>query len=285
MKKAVGVVMCMLIGLTQIGFAQTQTPTSAANDKEDLLRTLRFGNRELNLPLRLQNDELGLKNHGLDNDIAQLQGRPEDKDLARIAVDRFLIEQDKAAITVANSFAQVWSTGDHELQRKLFDAEKQFDEADKNCHPGSNRASEESSVPAATLEEAEANCARFHSIYLMVSRYQITVSVPPPSIFKHSNTLNSTGEKLLQADNLQLKRDMAAHRPARLILGDQMVIGLDKQLWLQEISHTNTVEYNNKHPQEQMANDLDIVKLVTDIRRRVLDIQNELRRQLLTTKR
>lgn len=129
------VVMSILIGLTQIAPAQNETRTSPENDKGLLLREIRFGNRELSLPSRLINDKLILTNDGLENDIAHLEGRDQDQDFVRIKIDRLLIDQDKAAIQIAQWFAQVWSnTGNKELQRKLSaDADNQFEDADQKC--------------------------------------------------------------------------------------------------------------------------------------------------------
>ena len=75
--KPVVVVLSTFIGLTQFASAQHETSpsTTAAEDEEGLIREVRFGNRELNLPSRLQNDRLRLTNHGLENDIAQLKGQ------------------------------------------------------------------------------------------------------------------------------------------------------------------------------------------------------------------
>src|SRR5689334_11983827 len=60
-------VLSILITPTQAGLAQTEI--SAPQDKDAILRLIRFGNREINLPQRLANDELRLKNDNLRNDI------------------------------------------------------------------------------------------------------------------------------------------------------------------------------------------------------------------------
>ena len=65
--------------------------------KETLLRNLRFGSRELLLAARLANDQLGLENAAMENEIARLSHRDEDQNLDIIPLDRFLIEQDKLA--------------------------------------------------------------------------------------------------------------------------------------------------------------------------------------------
>jgi len=153
-----------------------------AQTEEDA-RIIRFGFREISP--KLGNDEMRLKIQVLKNRNAQLERRPDDIDLVRIAVDRYLIEQDKDAIKVSNWFAQVWSdTGDKELQRKLSDIEKQFDEADRKCHHNDKELDD--STVSVTLATTNANCVDVHKIYLVVSQYQIKIAIPPPSIFKHT---------------------------------------------------------------------------------------------------
>jgi hypothetical protein len=274
------VVLFILIGLSQLGFAQHKTPASP--DKDALLRWIRFGYRELNLPPRLQNDDLRLKNHLLDNDIARLEGQ--DMDLVRTTIDRYVIDQDKIAIKVANWFAQAWSsTGNTDLQLKLFDVEGRFDDAIEQCRPDSSGDAED----AVTLEEVEGRCRNLHDIELAVRQYGIKVSVPPPTVFKHTNTL-MTGEKLLRADKMRLALDMATHRPTRinklLIDGDQRLIGLDKLIWLLELSYENTVKSNKAHPETPVAIDLDLVTSTTNLRQQVSDLENDTRQKLLNIK-
>jgi hypothetical protein len=249
-------------------------------DKERLLRKIHFGNRELHLPSQLQNDELQVANDGLENDTARLEGQEQDS--ARITIDRYLVEQTKAAIQISNSFALVWSKdGDKELQRKLSEAEAQFDIANDNCHPHS----ESGRVRFERLEEAEAACASLHQIYVAVSRYQInTTNVP--SIFKDDAVhATRTGYKLLMADSQQLKLDMAGRFrqdvKKALINNDQALINMDRMIWLQEILHADTIQFNAKHPEHPMADTVDLVKMTLQLRQQIATLNAEERRKLL----
>ncbi len=137
-----------------------------------------FGFRELNLPKQLANDELVLKNDELRNDIAYRKGKR--KDLARIALDTFMIEQDRAAIELMNRFAEIWAytidhdtmkitvsgNGDRDLQAKFSEVEKRFDGANDECHKHSD--SPPFDYAAKTAEEAQARCADLRQIYLAV---------------------------------------------------------------------------------------------------------------------
>jgi hypothetical protein len=286
--KSVVMVISTVIGLTQIGSAHKPLPVSTLeSDKESFLRRIRFGNRELNLPSRLRNDELELKYRGLENDI-EPEVRSEGRDLERITVDQFRLDQDKAAIKVGNWFAQVWSNpGDKELQRKLSDVEKRFDKADGRCRPrsdASDRFGDETTAPTNALEETAANCADFNELYSMVNHYQIKVSAPPPTVFKHRNTL-TTGEQLLHADTLQLAVDTVAHLSTQLktelINCDRGLIDVDKIIWLQEIFHADTLKYNNEHATNKMADNLGLILLVTDMRQNLAGTGQQKRQQLL----
>jgi hypothetical protein len=240
-------------------------PTSADKDAEALVRKVRFGNRELALPSALRVDQLQLAGDGLDNDIAQLEGR--DKDLARITIDQFVIEHDKAAIQVSNWFAVIWSkTGDKELQDKLRETEKQFDEAQEKCRPHRDKRE-----AFETLEEAEAACSGLHEIYRTVSQYHINSSVTP-SVFKDDTARRTrAGYKLLMADELQSRVDAASHRPEKikkdLIRYDQLLIDTDKLIWLQEILDADTVKYNAEHKEHPMAASVDFEKMLIGYRR------------------
>jgi hypothetical protein len=267
------------IGLAALAQVR-QTSTSADKDKETLIRRIRFGNRELNLPSALQNDELEIKNHRLENDIAQLEGR--EKNLTGIAIDQFLIDQDKAAIQVATWFAVVWSrTDDKGLQEKLSDIEKHFDEAQQKCRP----SQDDKRVVFEALEEAKAACADLQNIYQTVSQYHINSSVTP-SLFKDDSArLTRGGYQFLMADEQQLRLDTASNRPKEikqeLIKNGQLIVNLDRLIWLQEILDADTVKYNAQHPEHQMADTLDLTKYLITFRERIVAVVAKERKQLL----
>ncbi len=147
--------------------------------QEERLRQIRYGFRELNLPMQLDNDELALKRDELSNDIAHQKGKP--KEPTRIAVDTFMIEQDKAAIEIMNRFAEIWSftidhgtmkvtvgdTGIKELQRKFSEMERRFDAANTECHKHADSPPFDYVAPK-TVKEAEARCAGLRKIYAAV---------------------------------------------------------------------------------------------------------------------
>ena len=152
---------------------------TSCTSQEERIRQMAFGFRELNLPIQLNNDELALKNDELSNDMAYHEGRR--KDMARIAVDTYMIEQDRAAIEIMNRFADIWSysidhdtmkvtvgdTGNKDLQRKFSEIERRFDAANDECHKHADSAPYDHTVPK-TVKEAEARCASFREIYLAV---------------------------------------------------------------------------------------------------------------------
>jgi hypothetical protein len=102
------IALSVFIGPAQVCFAEDKVPASTDKDADNLSRKMRFGNREIDLPLRLENDELLLELHTSENHTAQLEGM--ETDAIKLSIDRFLVDQDKAAIATANSFAQVWSS-------------------------------------------------------------------------------------------------------------------------------------------------------------------------------
>ncbi len=153
---------------------------AACTSQEERLRQMRYGFRSLNLPKQLENDELALKNDNLRNDIARQEGRR--KDSTRIAVDIFMIEQDRAAVQIMNRFAEFWSytidenmhvtvgdNGSKEMQRKFAAVEIRLDPAIDECHKRADSSPYNYIVPK-TLEEAEARCASLHEIYLTITK-------------------------------------------------------------------------------------------------------------------
>lgn len=94
-----------------------------------------------------------------------------------------MIDQDRAAITVADRFAEIWSytidedmkitvgqTGDKKLQDRFSELEKHFDDADDECHKYAN--SIDPHIPPETLASAKGHCAQLHDIYTAVTSPQ-----------------------------------------------------------------------------------------------------------------
>jgi hypothetical protein len=281
-----------LVGLSQIAFAQVQAvvpvespehQNTHAQETKDaaFLREIRLGHQELSLALELGNDQLNLANDGLKNDIAGLEGRPEDKDFGQLLVDRFLIDQDKNAIKINNWFAQVWfNGGSKELQAKLLEVEKTFEVAQTQCRP----LADGSIVPSTTLKEAKDNCANLQKIFETVGGYQIKLSIPPPTIFHHRANLDSVGEKLLREDKIQLSHDSASGHVKQikkeLINGDTNCINLDMQIWLQEILDADGKAESVKSTLGDLRDMMITVRqqigtLQADERRRLFAVENQ----------
>jgi hypothetical protein len=166
---------------------------TSCTSQEERIRQMNFGFREINLPMQLKNDELALKNDELRNDMAHHEGRR--KDLTRIAVDTYMIEQDRAAIEVMNRFAQIWSytidydtmkvtvgdTGDKALQSKFAELERRFDAANAECHKHADSSPYNYIVPK-TVNQAEVRCASFREVYTAVMERNTATdksSLPP----------------------------------------------------------------------------------------------------------
>jgi hypothetical protein len=270
MKELIVVAFILMTGIGAVG--QTYTIEQEEQDS----RSVRFGHRELTLAVELRNDELQLKNDGLDNEIARLQGDAENS--VRIIVDRFLVEQDKAAIEIAGKLNRVWHWRSNAgLQAKLYDVEKQgFDDAQLRCRP--DHAPDVSRPNFDTLGEAETACSDLHTIYLMVSRYQIK-GEPVPSLFSRSST--TVGAKLLHDDTAQKKKDMESRLPAeiknRLVSTETFLIEMDKTLWLTEITHDNVLKHNAAHPDELWADVSGVMDIVNEARQKLLTVVSEFR--------
>jgi hypothetical protein len=155
---------------------------TSCTSQEEYLRKIRFGFRELNLPLRLKNAQLRLE-----NDELEKRTNP-----TRIAVDTYMIDQGRAAIRVMNRFEEIWSytidhdtmkgtfgTGDRELMLKFSELERRFDDANDKCDDPSPEG-----LIAKTVKEAEGRCASFREIYL---------SVIPPEEHTFASAPGTTG--------------------------------------------------------------------------------------------
>ena len=221
-----------------------------------------------------------MTNDGLDNQIAKLEGGSPNPSI--IALDRFVIDQDKEAIQTANKFAQIWfGSGDKRTQTRLIDAELEFDAAVKRCVPTNDAAT-------ATLEEYRSNCIDLHKIALKVGTYT-SKALTVPSVFKDAITGNPTAaQNLLRADNLQLKKDLMSSRSEEikkvLILNDQLLISADKQLRLVEISQESVVKHNSAHPDKPMADVTDTTPILMGHRKQIAGIGDAFRQQLADTR-
>jgi hypothetical protein len=148
----------VILGTQYVATAQTsaQSQQSTANgyaplypEEEADLRTIRFGEREINLAVQLRNGELQVKNDDLEDQLAQLKGEP--KGSPRSAADHSILEQDKVAIDISRRFEIVWSyRGTKDMQQEIFDLEKNFDNAVQSCFPDKGTADE-------SVDEIKAN--------------------------------------------------------------------------------------------------------------------------------
>jgi hypothetical protein len=129
--------------------------------QEDRARKFRLASRELTIPARLRNDRLLVHNDELRDDIARLEHRPADPE--RLAIDRFVLEQDKAAGEIANHFARAWSDdGKAETRSRLAAIETQFDTASEEC--------DKRAAAATTIPDAQVGCAAFLHIRSMAAQ-------------------------------------------------------------------------------------------------------------------
>lgn len=134
-----------------------------------------------------------------------------------------------------------------------------------------------------SLEEANSACANLHNIYLTVSRYQIS-GEPVPYFFATSGSSQTMGAKLLRDDTSQLTKDMATRQPPAvkegLVSNDQILISIDKQIWLGELTHESILKHNEAHPDHAYKDVSDVIKLAIDAHQRFVDIGNEFRQKI-----
>jgi hypothetical protein len=252
------VIMLLSLVVVDLGQVAKRAQTYTAEQEEQDSRRLRFGDRETQLRELLESDNIILKNVELKNNLARIEGTPED--LTRIEIDRFLVAQDEIATKVTNLLARVWyRSGNKELQPKLFDIEKQlFDEAYKECNPLLRKGSVYSN-----LEDAKNNCADLGQIYETVGQYKIK-GEPVPSFFTEIGSSPKTYAKWLRDDIMQLKKDTAITIPAKieirnekekLILRDEIIIEGDEVLWNSELRNEMVTKHNQAHPDDLFSED------------------------------
>jgi hypothetical protein len=193
-------------------------------------------------------------------------------------LDRFVIDQDKAAIEIANKFSQIWfGTGDKRTMGQMLDVEQEFDAAVHECIP-------ENGITAETLDDLKSSCADLRRIYIKVSLYQSKTKTVP-SMFKETIEGEPTmAQKLLKTDTMQLERDTASVRSkeikAELIQGDKMLVKLDKMLRLAEMTQDSVIKHNNAHPDKPMADVMEIISKEVGIRQQFANINNEYRQKV-----
>jgi hypothetical protein len=201
-----------------------------------------------------------------------------------VLIDQFELEESKEAVSVATSFAQVWSRhGDPELRDQLSELDGKFDDADQKCH---SRDEDHHRVQFETLEEAQIACSDLHAIYLAVSKRHIATPNGWPSVFKDDLGFKArVGFGFFTADTDQLKRDEASHvapqSKKQLIQQDQSLMQADKQIWLVEISNQDTVEFNAKHPDYLMADENEVLDMMKKFRQNTADIGKTYRNAVL----
>jgi hypothetical protein len=241
-------------------------------DTQRLLRKISFGNRELALPLQLKNDELSVQNDKLEIAASKLQGVAPDTE--RMTIDQFALEQSKVAVNLATVFSQVWSaSGETNIQKQLAESDAKFDEAVERCR---QRDKTSQVVAFANIDEAKTACSDLETIRLTVARIHVATPNGWRSVFKDDpDYRRRVGYRLVTADANQLRRDQASHVDLRikktLILQDEILIGTDKQIWLEEIIDQATAEFNAKHPDHLMATGEDLLAMTMKLRQSLAD--------------
>lgn len=209
-----------------IMFVAVALTFSACTSQEEHIRQMSFGFRSLNLPKQLENDELALKNDQMSNDIAQRQGKR--RDLTPTAVDRYMIEQDKAALELMDRFAEIWSytidrdtmkvtvgnSGNRELQAKFAVLERRFDDADRECH---GERLGERLTNAKTVKEAETRCANLRDIYSAVIKTPSTASTSVSTARTYVSAPAEQGGCVSEVDEIPYSASVesTAHKLAR----------------------------------------------------------------------
>jgi hypothetical protein len=210
-------------------FGAAVLPFTACTSQEERIRQMSFAFRELNLPKQLENDELALNNDQLSNDIAQRQGKR--RDMTRIAVDMFMIEQDKAALDLMNRFAEIWAyridrdtmkvtvgnNGNKELQRNFAELERRFDAANDECH---GRRTTDPNLPIPkTVKDAESRCTNLREIYSTVKSATTTLipSTSASMVKTSASAATEPGGCVSEIDEIPYSASVesAAHELAR----------------------------------------------------------------------
>ncbi len=259
--------------------ASAQAP-SAELDEKRLLRRIRFGQRELYLPLQLENDQLTVTNDKLDITIANLEGREPDTD--RVLIDQYLADQTKATINDAKVFAQMYHLSRNPVH-ELVELDDMLDNADEKCHapdPDKHLAIFN------RLADAQLACSDLEAISSAISSQQIAIPQVWVSVFREDTGYRSrTGFKLLIADTDQLKRDEASRIDPKakkmLLRSDRSILIDDRQIWLTEMSEQETLEFNIKHPEYRMADMIDTLALLKQIRAGTAGVVANFRKDLL----
>ena len=160
---------------------------TSCTSQEQQGRSIRFGFRELNLPIELKNAQLRLEH----DELEKRNNR------TRIAVDSYLIEQGRDAIQVMNRFEQIWSytidhdtmkgtfgTGNRELMLKFSDVEQRFDDVNRECADKHADSAPYNVIVPETVKEAEARCASFRELVTTVMERTTTGSSAPQQTFQ-----------------------------------------------------------------------------------------------------
>jgi hypothetical protein len=262
--------------------ANRDNSTTIEADKQRLLRTINFGNRELLLPLQLHNDELAITNDKLDINNSKLEDRT--PDTGRLVIDQYELEESKATIELATTFAQVWSMGgDPDLQGQLAEFDRKLDDANQKCHPEHDA---QHPVTFETIEDVQTACSDLNALNVAVEKYHIATPNGWLSVFKNDPGFKGrVGFAFFTADTRQLKRDEASLVTPKikkeLIRQDQSLIRSDKQIWLVEISSQDTVAFNARHPDHPMAGGNEIMDMMMKFRQNTAEIGERFRNAVL----
>jgi hypothetical protein len=248
-------------------------------DKQHLLRRIRFGERELHLPMQLENDELAVTNDRLEIKIANLENGEPDTD--RVLIDQFVADQTKAAIKDATAFAQMYHLSSSPAQ-ELVELDNKFDDANEKCHPVD---AEKHPVIFTSMAEAQSACSDLRAISSAITSHHIATPQAWVSVYKEDPGYQSrTGYKLFVADTAQLRRDEVGYIDPKakklLIQSDRSLLIDDKQIWLTEMSEQETLEFNVKHPEYQMGDMNETLAMLTKFRQDTADILVKLRKDV-----
>ena len=242
-----------LVALLTLSLIRAAAQVSTTEfDEQHLLRRIRFGQRELHLPQQLENNNLTVANDKLDLKIATLEHREPDTD--RVLIDQFLADQTKAAIRDAMVFAQMYHVSSSPVQA-LVKLDEKFDDADARCHP---LDAEKHSAVFRNMAEAQSACGDLMAISSALTSHHVAIPQAWPSVYKEDVDYRTrTGYRLLVADREQLRRDEASHIDSNakrlLIMYERSALIDDKQIWLTEMVEQETIDFNAKHPEHQMA--------------------------------
>lgn len=245
-------------------------------DKQQLLRRIRFGYREIHLPQQLHTDELKVTNDQLDVKVANLQCP--DPDTNSVLIDQYVAGETRGAIKDAKVFAQMYRLSSSPAP-ELVDLDSRLDSANEKCHP------RDGDRPAVftSLAEAQSACSELSGISTALIALHVVIPQKWASVYDEDPGYRTrAGYKFFVADTKQMKLDEASHINQKakefLLRNDRNLLVDDKQIWLSEMSEQATLEFNVKHPESPMADMKGTLAMITQFRQDTADILTKLRK-------